>query len=659
MRDVKTIIDAIQRERAHWRAAPTPLSSLPLSQLKLKLGCIPGPNQPSFEEAERRGKARYAAYRASMGERLDTSRAPASVDWRNSHGRNYTSPVKDQSSCGSCVAFGTLAAVEGTLRIQRDDAFLPILCSEAHLFYVYARQEGFGCTTGWYVDSAANHLREGVTDASLYPYTPGDQQSQLPENWKQGYTLANSQTTSDLDQMKAWLANDGQLIACFSVYDDFFSYVSGVYSPTSGAQYVGGHCICVVGYSDTERCWICKNSWGPGWGDQGYFKIAYGVCGIDYLMWLPTEVTRPNEQAATLTSRGKLTSASHDDGRTRLWAVNSRYVWSCAKSTPASDAPWTPWTSYGSQPASTLPGIQAAQVAAAKRADQHVEFFALAANGTLWSLVESTTGGDMPQWNAWQPPIPAPHGVRPVEIAVGAIAGGRLQLWCIGSNGMLYSRFQRDEPSLPWSDWNEFQRLPDEKVAHLTTVPLANGALQLFAIDTAGDLHGCHKQSPQPGAKWTPWKDFPGVKDRKLAQVVGARLSDGRPQLFALTTKGELYACQQKGTGPDSDWSAWTAFPRPASTVIEGLGLAVLPDKRLQLWLTSPTGGGIYALWTCWKQGTQASAPWTPWTKMAFPISAVAGREQAEQPAAGLPSAYVEERIEAADDGRVSEPLAP
>jgi hypothetical protein len=43
---------------------------------------------------------------------------------------------------------------------------------------------------------------------------------------------------------------------------------------------VGNHAICVIGYDDTQNCWICKNSWGTGWGDSGFFKIAYGQCGI-------------------------------------------------------------------------------------------------------------------------------------------------------------------------------------------------------------------------------------------------------------------------------------------------------------------------------------------------------------------------------------------
>jgi hypothetical protein len=68
------------------------------------------------------------------------------------------------------------------------------------------------------------------------------------------------------------------------VYNDFFSYTSGVYRHVSGGV-AGGHCVCAVGYNDAGGYWICKNSWGTGWGQAGYFNIAYGECGIDSTMW--------------------------------------------------------------------------------------------------------------------------------------------------------------------------------------------------------------------------------------------------------------------------------------------------------------------------------------------------------------------------------------
>ena len=55
-------------------------------------------------------------------------------------------------------------------------------------------------------------------------------------------------------------------------------------SHVSGAQ-LGGHCICIVGYSNADNAWIARNSWGPDWGEGGYFRIGFGECGIDFEMW--------------------------------------------------------------------------------------------------------------------------------------------------------------------------------------------------------------------------------------------------------------------------------------------------------------------------------------------------------------------------------------
>jgi hypothetical protein len=76
------------------------------------------------------------------------------------------------------------------------------------------------------------------------------------------------------------LAAKGPMVAGMAVFNDFFSYRTGVYRHTTGAL-AGYHAVSVVGYDDTQQCWICKNSWGPGWGDSGWFRIGYGECGMD------------------------------------------------------------------------------------------------------------------------------------------------------------------------------------------------------------------------------------------------------------------------------------------------------------------------------------------------------------------------------------------
>ena len=38
---------------------------------------------------------------------------------------------------------------------------------------------------------------------------------------------------------------------------------------------LGGHAVCAVGYNDKEKRFLVRNSWGPGWGIGGYFKMPY------------------------------------------------------------------------------------------------------------------------------------------------------------------------------------------------------------------------------------------------------------------------------------------------------------------------------------------------------------------------------------------------
>jgi hypothetical protein len=82
-----------------------------------------------------------------------------------------------------------------------------------------------------------------------------------------------------------------------AVYRDFFSYRQGVYRHTTGGL-AGYHAVCVVGYSEPEQAWICKNSWGDDWGDSGWFKIGYGECGMDteFAMYGVTGVEPPSPE---------------------------------------------------------------------------------------------------------------------------------------------------------------------------------------------------------------------------------------------------------------------------------------------------------------------------------------------------------------------------
>jgi len=52
----------------------------------------------------------------------------------------------------------------------------------------------------------------------------------------------------------------------------------------------GGHAVKILGWGQEDGVdyWLCGNSWGPDWGEDGYFKIKMGECGVDESVWACT-----------------------------------------------------------------------------------------------------------------------------------------------------------------------------------------------------------------------------------------------------------------------------------------------------------------------------------------------------------------------------------
>ena len=146
----KELKKKLASEETPWRAS---LEILQEAKDNYFLGYTPGPDEPSLEEQEALAKANYQAL---LKEKIEEVTFPPSFDLRNISGRNFISSVKSQGSCGSCVAFGTAAGLEGTVRMKTNTAVNDsggnklLDLSEAQLFYCGAAQEGRNCKNGWW-----------------------------------------------------------------------------------------------------------------------------------------------------------------------------------------------------------------------------------------------------------------------------------------------------------------------------------------------------------------------------------------------------------------------------------------------------------------------------------------------------------------------------
>ena len=206
---------------------------------------------------------------------VENSSLPSSFSWRDVDGIDYTTPIKNQAPAPTCEAYALCAALETIMQYQAGEIFNPDL-SETHLYF-YAG----GTYRAGYVSliDAANYLVEvGVPDEGCYPdpHRPYDYPFISLDGWEDRTVKINEWgwVENTEEAIKTALIQHGPLVFCAIFWKDFHFYKEGVYEHKWG-PIAGGHVMTIVGYDDSEECWICKNSAGTGWGEDGWWKMSY------------------------------------------------------------------------------------------------------------------------------------------------------------------------------------------------------------------------------------------------------------------------------------------------------------------------------------------------------------------------------------------------
>ena len=194
---------------------------------------------------------------------------PPAMDWSNDD-----SPIKNQAGCGSCWAFAAAALIENISGTDDLSEQMIISCAPG------------SCTSGWYGDALQLAHDEGIVPEACYPYLAAngdcadrcsDPLYQVRVAFHDDVGIWGNPNSITREWLKEVLTM-GPVCVAMDVPDDgtFTGYTGGIYNYDGGPIPDNrGHAVLVVGYNESEQYFRAKNSWGPDWGENGYFRISY------------------------------------------------------------------------------------------------------------------------------------------------------------------------------------------------------------------------------------------------------------------------------------------------------------------------------------------------------------------------------------------------
>lgn len=256
----------------------TPFADISPSEFSKRHGFIPLSKSASSSSSSEVEKAPW--------ERSDkTAAPPASFDWRE---KGAVSTVRNQGTCGSCWSFATTANLEG-VNFKKTGKLIEL--SQQQLVDCDRRPGDNntgdrGCNGGlpsWTFEDMVKR-DFGVEKFADYPYTGREGKCKQSKGKEAIFINGYLNISKDETEMAAALVEHGTLAVGINAAKMQF-YMGGVAASWLCPPNID-HGVAIVGYGSTwtgTDYWIVKNSWGPKWGEKGFWRVVRGkgACGIN------------------------------------------------------------------------------------------------------------------------------------------------------------------------------------------------------------------------------------------------------------------------------------------------------------------------------------------------------------------------------------------
>jgi cathepsin K len=210
-----------------------------------------------------------------------------SYDPRND---NRLPAIRDQQ-CGDCWAYSSVGALEISDIKERKISPSSIDLSERQMVTC----SGAGSCSGGWPYLVFEYLKKDKTKMMTAAQYPDNGQNGPCPTIKPGTDVEESTwgiadpgvglfKIADIAKIKEAIVKYGSVSSCVNVTSLFQHYSGGIFneSPSDYSSPSVNHAIVLVGWNDSKKAWLLRNSWGTGWGEKGYMWIDYRSNNIGF-----------------------------------------------------------------------------------------------------------------------------------------------------------------------------------------------------------------------------------------------------------------------------------------------------------------------------------------------------------------------------------------
>ena len=254
-----------------------------------------------------------------------TGSLPKSLDMR----RNF-SRIKSQGEVNSCTAFAVTSVYEYIMGLKGNKEQL----SERFLYYnsrVFANRR-LGNPEDQILDEGSSYFDAlkslgdvGISSNLLCQYGAGDIINEKPSD--AAYEDAKARLVTEAkgvkiqeQDIKSALSDGYPVMVSVRLYESFASGSNG-FIPLPTAKEIAeekklaehsSHAMVICGYSDDDKVFIVRNSWGTAFGDNGYCYMPYSYILNPDLVPEACIITSVNSETITKATRGSQPTVQFD-----------------------------------------------------------------------------------------------------------------------------------------------------------------------------------------------------------------------------------------------------------------------------------------------------------------------------------------------------------